>query len=75
MQSVNRKEHVKRLREKRTSRQEIYMQMSKNSLQNTHWFEPQKIDIHNILLHNGNLQWSVPFGHSTTPRKKMMKSN
>ena len=48
MHSVNRKEQVKRLREKRASRQEIYMQMSKTRLQNTQWFEAQKFDIHNV---------------------------
>ena len=36
MHSADRKEHVKRLREKRASRQGVYMQMSKNRLQNIH---------------------------------------
>ena len=47
MHSVDRKEHVKRIREKRASRQEVYMQMNKNRLQNTQWFGAQQIDIHN----------------------------
>ena len=49
MHSVDRKEHVKRLREKRASKQGVYMQMSKNRLQNTQWFEAQQIDIHSKL--------------------------
>ena len=47
MHSINRKEHVKRLRENPASRQEIYMQMSKKRSQNTQWIEAQQIDIHN----------------------------
>ena len=46
MHSVNRKEQVKQLREKRASRQEIYMQKSKTRLQNTQWFEAQQFDTH-----------------------------
>ena len=51
MQCTDRKEHVKRLCEKRASRQGVYMQMSKNRLQNTQWFEVQQIDIHNTSPH------------------------
>ena len=47
MHSVDKKEHVKRLREKSASRQGVSVQMSQNSLQNTQWFEAQQIDIHN----------------------------
>ena len=51
MHFVNKKEHVKRLREKLASRQEIYMQMSSNRFQNAQWFEGQQIDIHNTSPH------------------------
>ena len=47
MHSVDRKKHVKRLREKRASRQGVSAQMSKNRLQNTQGFEAQQIDDHN----------------------------
>ena len=49
MYSIDRKEHVKRLREKRASRHGMYMQMSKNRLQNRQWFETQQIDMHNSI--------------------------
>ena len=61
MHTVDKKEHVKRLREKRASRQGVSVQMSKNKLQNTQWFEAQQIDIHHTSPHEniGAIQLNI----------------